>query len=104
MSGSSAESTHGEVRILFELYGCVQGYWQLVDQWEPEMIVLHGAIHENFTYTVFGQQPNEQRRAFRQRLEKLVSAKPQASISSNLTVAQEAMASVYARCRPPKDK
>jgi DNA-binding NtrC family response regulator len=41
---------------------------------------------------------------FRQRLEKLVSVKPQAAISSNLTVAQEAMASVYARYRSPKDK
>ena len=65
--------THGEVRILFELYGCVRGYWQMVDHWEPDMIVLHGAIHENFTYTVFGQQPNEQRKAFRQRLENELS-------------------------------
>ncbi len=61
--------THGEVQILFELYGCMQGYWQVVDQWEPDMIVTHGSIHENFTYTVFGQQPTEQRKAFRQRLE-----------------------------------
>jgi hypothetical protein len=63
------KGTHGETQILFELYGCMRGYWQLVDQWEPDMIVTNASINENFTYTVFGQQPNEQRKAFRQRLE-----------------------------------
>lgn len=60
---------HGEVRILFELYGCNAGIWQEIDHWEPEMRVVNGSIHENFTYTVLGQYPQETRRQFRQRLE-----------------------------------
>lgn len=59
---------HGEVRILFELYGCGGGMYQLVDAWEPEMTVRKGAISENFTYTVFGQRPDETLRQFKRRL------------------------------------
>ena len=46
---------HGEVGILFELYGCVGGDWHEIDHWEPEMRVVNGSIHENFTYTLLGQ-------------------------------------------------
>lgn len=60
---------HGEVGILFELYGCNGGSWQEIDHWEPEMRVVNGSIQENFTYTVLGQQPQEARKPFRQRLE-----------------------------------
>lgn len=60
---------HGEVRILFELYGCNTGMWQEIDHWEPEMHVVNGSIHENFTYTLMGQYPQETRKQFRQRLE-----------------------------------
>jgi hypothetical protein len=60
---------HGEVRILFELYGCNDSAWQEIDHWEPEMRVVNGSIQENFTYTVLGQQPHEARKQFRQRLE-----------------------------------
>ena len=60
---------HGEVRILFELYGCGAGNWQEIDHWEPEMRVVNGSIHENFTYTLLGQYPNEARKQYRQRLE-----------------------------------
>ena len=60
---------HGEVRILFELYGCNAGMWQEIDHWEPEMRVVNGSIHENFTYTLLGQYPQETRKQFRQRLE-----------------------------------
>lgn len=61
--------THGEARILFELFGCRQGEWQLIDSWEPEMIVVQGAINENFTYTMFGQYQSEQYKDYRHRLE-----------------------------------
>ncbi len=63
------KGTHGETRILFELFGCRRGEWQLIDAWEPEMIVLHGAIHENFTYTMFGQHPGEDYKTYRTRME-----------------------------------
>jgi hypothetical protein len=59
---------HGEVRIVFELYQCVDNRWQMVDQWEPEMTVLSGSITENFTYSLFGQRPSETNRQYRQRL------------------------------------
>jgi hypothetical protein len=61
--------THGDVRILFELYGCESGNWQEIDHWEPEMHVVNGSIHENFTYTLLGQYPQETRKQYRQRLE-----------------------------------
>ncbi|MEP7290958.1 MAG: hypothetical protein ABI835_04200 [Chloroflexota bacterium] len=60
---------HGEVRILFELYGCNAGAWQEIDHWEPEMRVVNGSIYENFTYTLLGQFPQENSKQFRQRLE-----------------------------------
>jgi hypothetical protein len=59
---------HGEVLIVFELHRCTGNSWQLVDQWEPEMIVVGGAIHENFTYTLYGQYSGETPKQFRQRL------------------------------------
>lgn len=59
---------HGEVGILFELYGCVGAQWQPIDQWSPEMRVVNGAIQEKFDYTVFGQHPEETYKQFRQRL------------------------------------
>ena len=61
--------THGEARILFELFGCRHGEWQLIDSWEPEMIVVQGAIGENFTYTMFGQHQGEQYKDYRRRIE-----------------------------------
>jgi hypothetical protein len=60
---------HGEVRILFELFGCNAGMWQEIDHWEPEMRVVNGSIYENFTYTLLGQFPQETHKQFRQRLE-----------------------------------
>lgn len=61
--------THGDVRIVFELYQCMDGaYWQMIDHWEPEMHVLSGAIQENFTYALFGRRPNEKPRDFQKRL------------------------------------
>ncbi|MEO8395847.1 MAG: hypothetical protein ABI700_22825 [Chloroflexota bacterium] len=59
---------HGEVRILFELYGCNGGSWQEIDHWEPEMRVVNGSIHENFTYTLLGQYPAESNKQYQQRL------------------------------------
>lgn len=60
---------HGEVRIIFELYQCVDGQWHMVDQWEPEMTVLSGTLTENFTYPLFGQRQGETPRQFRKRLQ-----------------------------------
>lgn len=61
---------HGSVRIIFELYTCTGAQWQLVDQWEPDLMVYAGALQENFTYTLFGQQAGEPKREFRKRLER----------------------------------
>jgi hypothetical protein len=58
---------HGEVRILFELYGCNGNTWHEIDHWEPEMRVVNGSIHENFTYTLLGQYPEETYKQFRKR-------------------------------------
>ena len=55
---------HGEVRILFELYGCNGNSWNEIDHWEPEMRVINGSIHENFTYSLAGQHPEENRKQF----------------------------------------
>ena len=63
------QGTHGEVRILFELFQCQMGVWQLVDEWEPEMTVMGKTLNENFTFTVYGQRPGEPFKAFRSRLE-----------------------------------
>lgn len=60
--------THGDVRILFELYGCNAAGWMMVDQWEPEVIVMNGSILENFTYTLYGKRPDETMKQFRKRL------------------------------------
>lgn len=60
---------HGEVRILFELYGCNGSAWNEIDHWEPEMRVVNGSIHENFTYTLLGQFPEEKSKQFRKRFE-----------------------------------
>lgn len=59
---------HGEVRILFELFGCQRGQWAMIDHWEPEMTVLRGTIQENFTYTIFGQKPDEDIKTYKRRL------------------------------------
>lgn len=61
--------THGEVRIIFELYQCVDGQWRMADQWEPEMAIFGGTVFENFTYSLYGQQPGETPRQFRRRLQ-----------------------------------
>ncbi len=60
---------HGEVRILFELYGCNGSNWQEIDHWEPELRVVNGSIQENFTYTLLGQYPQEARKQYEQRLQ-----------------------------------
>lgn len=62
------QGTHGEVRILFELYYLEQGQWRKVDQWEPEMMVVGKTIDEGFTYSLSGQRPDENLKAFTQRL------------------------------------
>jgi hypothetical protein len=63
------KGTHGEVRIIFELYQCVDNQWHIIDQWEPEMTLLSGSLFENFTYSLTGQHSSETSRQFRQRLQ-----------------------------------
>jgi hypothetical protein len=63
------DGQHGEVRIIFELHECIGNGYQRVDQWEPEMVVTDkGIIHENYSYTLYGQRQDESKRAFRKRL------------------------------------
>lgn len=59
---------HGTVRILFELYTCADGGWQLLDTWEPEMMLRGGLIAENFSYTFYGRTAGESKRDLRRRL------------------------------------
>lgn len=87
--------THGEARILFELFGCRRGEWELIDHWEPEMMVVHGAINENFTYTMFGQTSDENYREFRQRLEDEI-----AQIFAEMLLRERAIASAPAPVAP----
>jgi hypothetical protein len=49
------QGSHGEVRILFELYQCQRGQQQQIDAWEPEMIVVGKTIQESYTFTIAGQ-------------------------------------------------
>ncbi len=62
------EGTHGEVRIVFELFQCQYGVWQQIDGWEPEMMVTGKTIYETYTFTVFGQLTSESLRDFKRRL------------------------------------
>jgi hypothetical protein len=62
------QGKHGEVRILFELYECQNGQPSKLDFWEPEMTVMGKIIHENYTYTLYGQSGGETFREYRKRL------------------------------------
>lgn len=62
------QGTHGEVRIVFELYECRQGQPVQLDYWEPEMTVLGKKIHDSYTYTIYGQTGGETFKNFRKRL------------------------------------
>ncbi len=60
---------HGEVRIWFELYRRQYGQWAQIDRWEPEMMVQGKWMYETYTYTLYGQKPGEDLKAFQKRLE-----------------------------------
>lgn len=64
----SLQGRHGEIRILFELYDCQRGQPNLIDYWEPEMHIRGRAIHESYTYSIFGQSGGETVRAFKKRI------------------------------------
>ena len=59
---------HGDVQIVFQLDQCVNGMWQKLDEWQPELVVANGQIQENFTYTFFGKKQDETPKQFRNRL------------------------------------
>ncbi len=63
------QGTHGEVRIIFELFMMQGGQWQMIDQWEPEMNIAGKTIQENYTYTLHGMRPAENFKSFIQRLQ-----------------------------------
>ena len=62
------QGVHGEVRIVFELFGASEGQWQFIDRWDPEMTVTERVIHEVFTYSLHGLRPGETFKAFGPRL------------------------------------
>lgn len=62
------EGKHGEVRIVFELHDCQQGMPTLLDQWDPEMVIMGRTLHESYTYTISGQNNTETYRQFKKRL------------------------------------
>jgi hypothetical protein len=62
------QGTHGEVRIVFELHECHQGMPALLDQWDPDMIIVGRTLHESYTFTLNGQNNTETYRQFRKRL------------------------------------
>lgn len=59
---------HGEVNIVFELFHFDQGYWQLIDRWQPEMMIVSKSVQENYTYSLFGQSGGEKLNDFFRRL------------------------------------
>jgi hypothetical protein len=61
--------THGEVKILFELYQCTNGTLKQIDRWEPEMKDVPRTFQDNYTYTLMGMRQDEKRTAFQKRLE-----------------------------------
>lgn len=58
----------GEVRIVFELYQCLQQVWHRLDRWEPTMAVVGSKLLENYTYTIHGMSGGETPREFFSRL------------------------------------
>ncbi len=62
------QGTHGDVRIIFELYQCQYGQWKRLDGWEPDMTVVGKTIHESYTYNLHGLGPGETMKDFRRRL------------------------------------
>jgi hypothetical protein len=61
--------THGEVKILFELYQCTNGTMKQIDRWEPEMKDVPRTFQDNYTYTLMGMRQDEKRGTFQKRLE-----------------------------------
>lgn len=62
------QGTHGEVRIMFELYQCRLGRIHQIDNWEPDMVMSGRFMHESYTFTLNGQHGNETVKMFRKRL------------------------------------
>lgn len=62
------QGTHGEVRIMFELYQCQMGRIHQVDNWEPDMVMSGRYMYESYTFTLNGQSGDETVKMFRKRL------------------------------------
>lgn len=61
--------THGDVRIVFELYQCQGQAWYRIDQWEPSLSFIAESLQEEFTYTIHGCGEGEDKRDFYARLQ-----------------------------------
>lgn len=62
------KAQRGEARLFFELYQWTGITWEMIDAWEPDMLIATSSVQENFTYSVGGQRPPEKPRQFRERL------------------------------------
>jgi len=89
------QGTHGEVRILFELYQCGQGQLHQIDIWEPEMTVVGRAIQESYTLTIFGQTGNESYKDFKNRLQEDITR-----VLADMLLSQVVMAGASAGAAP----
>lgn len=63
------QGSHGEVRILFDLFYVQGGQWRKIDTWEAEVAVVDKNIDENMTYTLYGLRGGEALKDFPDRLQ-----------------------------------
>lgn len=67
------QGKQGDVQIMMELFMFQHGHWQILDRWEPELVVPTGLIEENLTYSLYGMRPDENLRAYTRRLQEDVA-------------------------------
>lgn len=64
------EGAGGSVRIQFQLYQAQGGQWVLLDEWQPQMMIMPARFQEHTTYTIHGQTSGEKPKEYFQRLER----------------------------------
>jgi hypothetical protein len=62
------KAPRGEARIFFELYQWNGAAWDIMDAWEPDMLIATSSVQENFTYALGGLRSGEKPRQFAMRL------------------------------------